>query len=138
MCVVKNSCHYGYSYFRKQNKATYWNVECLFIHIASLDSTVHYKTAMAVTAWRYSRAMSNVTTACTVQMAVAFLVSFLLGKGVPSENAGWLSDGNWTLEQHLIGLLQPWLAQGHQGTHAQGEKAFLRDGITTHKGMRTR
>lgn len=49
---------------------------------------------------------------------------------MPSETTGWQSNGNGTPEQHLIGLLQPWLSRGHQGPHMPREKRpFLGMGL---------
>lgn len=49
---------------------------------------------------------------------------------MPSEAAGWQSNGNGTPEQHFISLLQPWLTLGHQGPHMPREKRpFLGMGL---------
>lgn len=53
---------------------------------------------------------------------------FLLQGG--SENAGWQSGGDGTLEQHLIGFLQLWLTLGRQRARMPREKKpFLGTGL---------
>lgn len=114
-CVAIKQHHYARGNFSKQNDAVRLNVPRSFIYETRLDNTAHYQEAMT----------AAVTVLCSLQVVqwkcCSLFFLFCLSKVRQVKN-GWQSNGSGTVEQHLIGLLQPRLAWRHRGTCMPREK----------------